>query len=121
MRRFPMMLHRRCRLAGGSAALWLLLMTAGTFANAAPGIGLLAPGAAHATSAAQALRPRDMVKTPPLPARRPVADSASLALLLGGLVVLWRTAERRTNTTGNATSNNHTTTRHRPEQKESAS
>jgi hypothetical protein len=95
MRSLSLMLHRRCRHAGGRTALWLSLMTAASIANATPGIGLLAPGAAHATSAAQALRPRDMVKTPPLPARRPVADSASLALLLGGLVVLWRAAERR--------------------------
>lgn len=117
MRRFPMMLHRRCRLAGGSAALWLLLMTAGTLANAAPGIGLLAPGTAHATATTPALRPRDMVKTPPIPARRPIADSASLALLLGGLVALWRTAERRT-----TSRNGHITGHpHRPSQKESAS
>lgn len=116
MRRFPMMLHRRCRHAGGRAVLWLSLMTAASIANATPGIGLLAPGAAHATSPPSALRPRDMVKTPPLQARRPIADSASLALLLGGLVVLWRTAERRTN---NTTNNGRTP--HRPKQKGSPS
>ena len=90
-----MMLHRRCRLAGGRAVLWLSLMSLGPMANATPDIGLPAPNTANATSPSQALRPRDVVKTPPLPASRPVEDSASLALLLGCLVVLWRAAERR--------------------------
>ncbi len=116
------MLRRHCRLAGGRAALWLSLMAAGPIASAAPGVGLLAPSTAHATPPPPALRPRDMVKTPPLPARRPIADSASLALLLGGLVALWRTAERRTTlSSGTPTSNGHTATPPRPEQKESPS
>lgn len=102
MRRFSMTLHRRCRHASSGAALCLTLMATASMAHAAPDIGLLAPGAAHATPVAPPLRPRDMVKTPPLPTRRPTEDSASLALLLGGLVVLWRAAERRD-------SNSHTT------------
>lgn len=52
--------------------------------------------ASQAIAPRQTLRPRDVAKAPALPTRRPVADSASLALLLGGLVALWRTAERHT-------------------------
>lgn len=63
-------------------------------AQATPGSSPLPLVAAHAIAPRQTLRPRDVAKAPALPARRPVAESAPLALLLGGLVALWRAAER---------------------------
>lgn len=116
MHSFPMTMHRRCQHAVGRAALCLTLMATAPMAHAAFGIGLLEPGVAQATPLAQPLRPRDVVKTPPLPTRRPIKDSAALALLLGGLVALWRTAERRPgNSHATVTQANH------PTQKESLS
>lgn len=116
MRRSPMTLHRPCQHAVCRAALCLTLMATAPMAQAAPGIGLLAPGAAQVTPAVQPLRPRDVTKTPPLPMRRPIEDSASLALLLSGLVALWRAAERRA-----GKSHATFTQPHRPTQKESHS
>lgn len=116
MRRFPTPLHRHCQHVVRRAALCLTLMATAPMAQAAPGIGLLAPAAAQATPVAQPLRPRDVTKTPPLPMRRPIEDSASLALLLSGLVAMWRAAEHRAG-------NSHATVTQplRPTQKESHS
>jgi len=92
MRSLSLFLHRRCRHAGGQAALWLSLVVAAPMAHAASGIKLLAPDPASA--ATLPLRPREVLKVPTPPSRRPIDESASLALLLGGLVALWRAAER---------------------------
>ncbi len=116
MRRFPMTLRRHCQHVVGRAALCLTLMATAPMAQAAPGMGLLAQGAAQTTPAAQPLRPRDVVKTPTLPTRRPIEDSAALALLLSGLVAMWRAAEHRA---GNSRAT--VIQPHRPTQKESLS
>ena len=116
MHRFPMTLRRHCQHAACRAALCLTLMATAPMAQAAPGMGLLAQGAVQTTPVAQPLRPRDVVKTPPLQTRRSIEDSASLALLLGGLVALWRAAEHRA---GNSRAT--VIQPHRPTQKESLS
>lgn len=89
-------LRRCCRRTGGTAVLWLAVVAAAPAAHATQLANPQPPSSTHATATAVALQPHNVTKTPSIPARRPIADCAPLALLLIGLVALWRTAERLT-------------------------
>lgn len=93
MRLVPTTLSRRCTHVGAWLALCLTLTASASIARAEPSRSRLPLEASHAIAPRQTLRPRDVAKAPALPTRRPVADSVPLALLLGGLVALWRAAE----------------------------